>query len=125
MRLLLSLLGTLVQSAHAGISQLGSSNSGVSAMWSSICAVMPCSGGKSTPALIAASVVKFLVDMIGGVAAAVLLYAAIKIIMSQGKDEGISEGKKIAMYALLGVVLAIISDGVISYLISVLQNAAA
>lgn len=106
------------------LEKIGATGPGVSGMWQSICSVMLCNGGKTTAVVFAGIIVKFLVDLIGGVAAAVVLYGAIRMIMSQGKDEAFAEGRKIIIYALLGVALAMISDLVIQYAISVLQQAA-
>lgn len=122
-----SILGLLIPKAHAGLRQSLGANPALAKMWNDICSVMPCSLGgpaASTPAILALKVTQFITQVIGGAAALVLLYAAIKVILSQGKDEGISEGKKIAMYALLGVILAIISNGVIDFVIAQAGKAA-
>ena len=83
-----------------------------------------CSVGTGAPALLFLKISGFLLMMIGGVAVAALIYAGIKIILSRGQDEGMSEGKKIAMYALLGLVLAIIADALVLYVVQLVNVAA-
>ena len=116
---LLSVIGSLIPKAHAALREGFAPNEAIQSMWDKICGVMLCqlSGQGDPPMVLALKVTQFITKMIGGAASLVLLYAAIKVILSQGKDEGISEGKKIAMYALLGVVLAILSDRVIAFVI--------
>lgn len=127
MFILRSLVGSFIPTAHAGLRDGLGSNPALTKMWDEICSVMPChlSGpGGTLPVVLALRVADFITKVIGGAAALVLLYAAIKVILSQGKDEGISEGRKIAMYALLGVILAIISDSVILFVLSQVGRAA-
>ena len=127
MHTLLSFIGRFASVAHAQVLQnVGTANPGVSSMWKTICATMPfCSIGTGAPALLFLKITGFLLVMIGGVAAAALIYAGIRIIMSRGQDEGMSEGKKIATYALLGLVLAIIADAVVLYAVQLVNIAAA
>lgn len=122
------LLGLVIPSVHAGgavLDGVGAGNPGVAKMWDLICDVMPfCSLGTGAPAYFAGRVIGFLLEIIGGLAVAILIYAGIILIASQGNDEKLSEAKKIAMWALLGLVLAIIADAVLNYVISVINAAA-
>ncbi|OGJ56099.1 hypothetical protein A2706_02120 [Candidatus Peribacteria bacterium RIFCSPHIGHO2_01_FULL_51_35] len=126
MHALLSLIGSLISVAHAQVLQnVGTANPGVASMWATVCSTVPfCSVGTGAPALLFLKISGFLLMMIGGVAVAALIYAGIKIILSRGQDEGMSEGKKIAMYALLGLVLAIIADALVLYVVQLVNVAA-
>lgn len=120
------LIGFLIPSASAQVvSNIGNSNQGVKSMWQTVCATVPfCGVGRNAPALIYTKVTHVLLLFIGGVAVAVLIYAGIKLTISRGNDEGITDAKKIAMYAIGGLILAAIADAVVLYVIA-LTNAAA
>lgn len=128
MRFFDALLGFVIPSVHAGgavLKGIGGGNPGVNTMWDMICSALPfCTLGTGAPAYFAARVVGFLLEIIGGLAVAILIYAGIILIASRGSDEKFTEAKKIAMWALVGLVLAIIADGVLNYVISVINAAA-
>lgn len=122
MQLLSILIGTLIQSAHAvTLEQIGSAGPGVSQMWNTIIGTFPhTSAGNGALALIALRIISFVLSLIGGAATAVMIYAGIKMVMSRGQDEGLSEAKKIALYALLGVILALLADVIVFFVCSFL-----
>lgn len=125
MKLLLSLLG--IPAAYAGsvLTGVGSANTGVAAMWLEICSVMPfCAVGTNAPLLVGLKLSFAILMFIGGAAVAVLIYAGIRIIISRGNDEGLSEAKKIATYAVLGIALAILADAIVLYAIGLVNLAA-
>ncbi len=129
MRLFHTLFGFLSPRAHAvTLDTAGAGAPGVDEMWSQyICNLFPwgCDfpapgGGTSSNPVDA---VFFFTDrsrgvvgsILGAVAVAMVLYAAIKMIVSQGQEEGRNEAKKILMYALGGVALYIIAAAVIRF----------
>ena len=109
---LLSVIGSLIPKAHAALREGFAPNEAIQSMWDKICGVMLCqlSGQGDPPMVLALKVTQFITKMIGGAASLVLLYAAIKVILSQGKDEGISEGKKIRYRDGAHAIVAIVWD---------------
>ncbi|MBI3336321.1 hypothetical protein HYZ98_02000 [Candidatus Peregrinibacteria bacterium] len=108
------------QAAHADVLRtLMGSGPGVGGMFTTICNNAFCqlgsgSGSQSVFAVVRA-ITLFISSIIGGTAVAVLVYAGIKISMSRGNAEGLNEGKKIAMWALLGVAIAIVAPAVMNW----------
>ena len=126
MKLLLALIGIPVASAGSVLKGVGSANPGVVTMWNEICSVMPfCDIGTAAPVMIGLKLTFSILLFIGGAAVAVLIYAAIRIIISRGNEEGLTEAKKVAIYAGLGIVLAILADAIVLYAIGLVNMAAA
>lgn len=127
MALLLSLLHWLVPTVQAvtlenagSWTTFGRPNPGIQTMWMKICTILPfCSVGAAAPAFFALKIIQFVFYAIGVVAVGMLIYAGIKLIISQGSDEALTEAKKITSYALGGIVLAIIGQGFVLYLYTV------
>jgi hypothetical protein len=123
MGLLLTIAGSLIQTVHASnLDNWGAGGSGVSDMWSDIRNALHSDEDLSSANILTAfaeSIVTFVLSIIGGVAVLLILYAAIRIIIGQGKEEAISEAKTIVMYALIGIVLALLAGAVIMYFGSV------
>lgn len=116
----------LVPSAEAQVlKDIGDRGPGVEDMWDEICDILPfCEVGRAAPALLSLKISSFLLRMIGGVAVLVLIYAGIRLIASRGNEEDQTEAKKIVLYALLGVVLAIVADVAVNYALSLFAIAA-
>lgn len=121
MRLLLAILDWLVPTAHAVVLQTaGSSNPGVQSMWTTICQTMPfCGVGLLAPGFFGAKLVRFILSIIGGTAVVVIIYGGIKMLLSQGSEEALTEARKIVMYAAAGLILALLANVVIFYVSSV------
>lgn len=113
MSLLLTLLGMLIPSAHAALDDWGSDNPGVQAMWEGIRGVLY-TRDDPVASLVGATIL-FIYPLIGGVALLIILYAGVRIITSQGKEDVISNAKNMILYALIGVVLGMMSSTVIAY----------
>ena len=126
MHLLSILFGFSIPGAYAQVlPTVGASNPGVRSMWATVCTVFPfCGVGVNAPVLVSLKIIGFLLTMIGGACVAVLVYAGIRITISRGNEEGLSEGKKVAMYALLGLALATVADAVVFYAIYLVNLAA-
>ncbi len=120
------LSGLFIPAAYAmSIDNFGTANAGVSSMWADICSTVPfCDIGNTAPTVLGLKIVNFILQMIGGVAVAVLIYAGIKMIISHGNDEGLSDAKKISLYAGLGLIFAMIADAVVQYGINIIEAAA-
>jgi hypothetical protein len=129
---LLSIGKMLALAAHAqGGEELGTGNHwsvengethpAVIQMWGTVCDVLPfCNVGANAPILFASKIVSFIFEIITGIAVLVLIYAAIKLIISQGNDEALGEAKKIGLWALGGVALSITAQAVVLYFRNVL-----
>ena len=105
MRLLALLIGT----AHAqdGVG----SGPGVSEMWGMICTALPyCDIGTGAPAFFSSRIVAFIFPLIVAAAVCVVIYAGIKMII--GGEEGLTEAKSIITYALVGLVLSILTTSI-------------
>lgn len=109
----------LVPKAHAFLEQIGTAGQGVAAMWSQICSSLFCTfgglSGDQTVFALARKVTNFTSMVIGGAAVAVVIYAGIRMIAAQGKDDQIAEARKMIIYALVGLALAIIAPAVIAF----------
>lgn len=125
MKLLLSIIGIPTAYAASVLTGVGSADPGVAAMWSEICSVMPfCTVGTSAPLLVTLKLTGVILLFIGAAAVAMFIYAGIRIIISRGNEEGLGEAKKIAMYAALGIALAILADAIVYYAIGLVNLAA-
>ena len=121
------MMGLFVPKAHALLSDVGASGAGVGDMWSTICSTFPasfCNMGLDTPAYIASLVIDIVFLIIGAVAVLVIMFAGIKLIFSQGNEEAVGEAKKIILYAVSGVVLALLVEGIKMFVVSFVLTAA-
>ena len=123
----LSFLMTLIPKAHAFLEQIGTAGPGVGGMWSQICGSLFCtfggSSGSQTVYALARKVTNFTSMIIGGVAVAIVVYAGIRMIAAQGKDDQVAEARKMIIYALVGLGLAIIAPVIVSFVIRFIQSA--
>lgn len=107
--LFLFLIG--VDVAHA---QVGS-GPGVDEMWSTICSTLPfCELGTGAPAYFSQKIVTFVFPLIVAAAVCVIIYAGIKMIT--GGEEGFTEAKTIIRYALVGIVLSIVTGSIFVFI---------
>lgn len=117
MRVLLFAIGLLPTVAYAaGVQNVGQSNAGIGSMWRQICSVLPCTvPGGNLISFLSNSIIKFVFPLIGGIAVLMVIYAGLRIIFSQGKDEAVTEAKKIILYAVLGVFFSMIGYAAITF----------
>lgn len=114
MSFLSTLIGLLVTHAYAAnVDSLGSGGAGVDGMWQKIRGTLYTQQDPVTA--LSSAIITFLLSIIGGVAVLLVIYASIKIVTGQGKDESISEAKDIIYYALLGIVLAILAAAIVGF----------
>lgn len=111
----------LIPLAHADVSELGASAPGVSGMWSALQSTFPHSGlGAAAPIFLFGKVAQFVLALIGGTAICAIVYAGIKVATAGGDTGKLGEAKTIIAYALGGVILAILADGIVLYICSVM-----
>ncbi len=105
----------LVPSVFArNVEDLGSGSPGIDVMWSEIMSVFPHTNiGANGLIFVILRIVQFILLSIGGLAVVMLIYAGIKIIT--GGENGLGEGKKIAMYAIGGIIAAMCADAIVVY----------
>jgi len=117
MMLIRFLIGTFIPVAHAYTIGAGASGGpGVSGMQAAICGALPfCGLGTGAVPFFTQKIVDFVFPLVGGAAVIIIVYAGIRIIASQGKDDGLSEAKKIIIHALAGVVLAMLAGVIITF----------
>lgn len=125
MQLLSAIVGFLATRAHAADDIWGTENAGVRAMWQRIRGTVydqsDLGGGNLVDSL-SSAIRNFVFPMVGGAAVILIIYAGLKLVTGRGKDETLSEAKTITMYALLGVVLAVLATVVIGYVGTFLQT---
>lgn len=125
--MILSLLHRwLIPEAEAVVlNQAGQQNPGVQSMWRTICQTLPfCNVGFNAPGLFVAKLIAFIFSIFGGVAVLVIIYAGIKMLLSQGNDEALTDARKIILYAAVGIILALLANGIVYYLSTVVLNQA-
>jgi len=85
-------------------------------------------GGSATPNAAAqgtlgdniAQIINYFLGMLGLVAVAMLIYAGVLMVTAQGNDEGIDKAKKIITYAVIGIVVIVLSFTIVQFVTSVL-----
>lgn len=107
----------------------GDAGAGISDMWDQICTAVPfCNkvaqeGGPSQAVLsFAQQLVNLIYPLLSVMAVLMIIYAGIKVVLSQGNDDGISSAKDIIKYALIGVVLGILAKEILDFVIVVLNT---
>lgn len=112
------LFGTLITTAHAAqLDQWGSANSGVQQMWARVRATLY-TRDEPVQALIN-STIMFIFPLIGVAAVIIIIYAGIRIVTSQGKEDVVSEAKTMIFYACLGVIFSIMATTIVAYFANV------
>ena len=126
MKLLLLLLSVLIPTAHAGLEDVGASNSGVANMWSVICSSLPFCGtgvdASNAPAFFSARIILIVQSLITAAAIIMIIWASVKISTAQGDDSKIEEGKKIVLYAVAGLIIAIVGGTFVTYMLNVVYQ---
>lgn len=119
--MLSTILTWLIPVASAqNLQNVGSANPGVAGMWARICSTLPfCGLGTGATDYFALRILDFLFSIIVVLAIGVLIYAGIRMIVSQGDESAMEEAKKIVIYALGGLVAALIAEALLTYIMSV------
>lgn len=117
--------GLLASRAYAAEDIWGTENDGVRQMWARIRSSVFDQSDLGNGDLVSSftqAIINFVFPMIGGAAVLLLIYAGIKMVTGQGKEEAIAEAKKITLYALAGVVLAVLAATIVGYVGTFLQT---
>ena len=125
MHFILFLLGLITPGAHAvTLDGAGEGGAGVSAMWSRICSTLPyCSlGPEGAVEFFTGKIIVLIFSIIGGVGIALIVYAGIRMIVSQGQDEALVEAKKIVKYVAIGMTLALSATAAIGFFVSLMST---
>lgn len=87
-------------------------------IWADICSMLPyCNQGNRGVQITTGIVSNVILWTIGPAAVLVILYAAIRIVTSGGNDETVRKSmKEIILYALLGLILALLADTIINFI---------
>ena len=87
---------------------------GVQQMWANICQAVPFCGKTAAAGGPVGVVLEFanravalIYPLTAVMAVLMIVYAGIKVVLSQGNDEGISSAKEVVKYALIGMLLAV------------------
>ena len=119
MSFLSSLAGLLIPAAHAAtLDTWGGAGPGVAAMWQTIRNTLYTQ--QDPVQATSGAIINFVFPLVGAAALIMVLYAGLKMITGQGKDEAWTKAKEIIAYALIGVVLAVLATVIISYFATVL-----
>ena len=111
------MMSLFVPIAHAA--GLGAVGNGTAApIWSAVCSYLPyCGQGTSGVMIMTGIISNVVLWTIGPAAVLIILYASIRLITSAGNDETVRKAmKEIILYALIGLVLAILEDTIINYI---------
>ncbi len=118
-RVLLALIGFLAPGVCAAdLSDWGQNNQGVSQMWQIIDSSLytQVAGGDVVAAL-TFSAVNFIFPLISASGVILIMYAGIRMIASQGKDDDFTQGKTIIFYAAVGIILSLIARSAIQFFV--------
>ncbi len=64
------------------------------------------------------NIVKILLMLAGLVAVIYLIYGGVKYITSQGEEEAAEEGKRVILYAIIGLIVIGISAVIVNYIVT-------
>lgn len=123
---LLSVLSGLIPSAHAAvIEQIGTDGAGIGEMWAEILSIFPHTGyGSMGLSFLIAKITSLILRFIGGIAVLFVIYAGIRMMMTVGDEGAFEEAKKTLTYAAIGLVLVLGTDAIITYVLTVVEQAA-
>jgi hypothetical protein len=119
---LLSFLAPIASAA--GVDQIGAGAPGIDEMWGTIRATFPFTDiGAGGVTFISMKIVAIILSTISAVAVIMIIYGGIKMIVS-GSEEGFTEAKKLVMYTSAGLICAMLADGIVIYVITLLNQVA-
>lgn len=122
---LLFLIGFLFaqQASAMGLSDIGAGF--MSGMWTDVCTILPyCGQGASGVAIVTGIMIKTVLWLIGSGAVLIILFAAVRIVASGGNDEMVSKGKKMILYAVLGLLFAVLASIIVNFVFSFVSGVA-
>ena len=119
---LASFIGFFIPAAHAYTPTLpkwGQGAPGVNSMWNSISTTvytsLPANAGQDIVHALTSGIVNLIFTFIAGAAVLLIMYAGIRMVISRGKEDEFTQGKTIIIWAVLGLVLALLGNAVITF----------
>jgi len=106
----------------AGLADVGAGTA--APIWTAVCSYLPyCGQGANGVTIVTGILSNIILWTIGPAAVVVILYASIRLITSAGNDETVRKAmKEIILYALLGLILAMLSDTIINYIFALIAG---
>ncbi len=80
-------------------------------------AVSTATGGASSLRQLVLTMVNYFLGFLGLVAVLVVIYGGVTYVTAAGKDDAVEKGKKIIMYALVGLIIVLLSFVVVNFVI--------
>lgn len=68
------------------------------------------------------NIINYLLAFLGLVLLVIIIYAGVLIIMSDGEEDAITKGRKMIMYALIGVAIIVLSYTIVNFITDVAQS---
>ena len=101
----------------AGIEAVGGgSNPSINQMWNDATSMLPYRGlGGQGVQLVVGLIVNTVTWFIGVSAVIIILVAALYMVTGAGNEEKIGKGKKLILYAAVGLILAVLTNAIINY----------
>lgn len=126
MSVLSAIAGMLIPSAHAAaIEQLGVMAPGINAMWNDLQTAFPHTGhGSGGFAFVMLMATNIVLQFIAGIAVLMIIYGGIRMISTVADENGHTEAKKIVQYAVVGLILAMLTDAIVQYTLYVVRMGA-
>lgn len=116
---LLALLSALIPAAHAAVIDTAGIDDGpgVASMWATICSTLPfCDVGSTAPSFLLDKITTFVFSLIVGVGIIVIIYSGLRLVSSLGDEGRIAESKKTIMFAVGGILLAIMARAIVLFI---------
>ena len=66
--------------------------------------------------------INYVLGFLGLVAVAMLIYAGVMMVISAGNEEGVTKAKKLIIYAVIGIVIILLSYSIVTFVTSALNG---
>ncbi len=80
--------------------------------------IQEATGGEGSFRTLARTIINFFLYFLGFVATAMIIYGGILYVTSGGQDEQTGKAKKILMYAIIGIIIILLSFAIVNTVIS-------
>ncbi len=80
-------------------------------------AVSTATGGASSLRQLVLTMVNYFLGFLGLVAVLMVIYGGVTYVTAAGKDDAVEKGKKIIMYALVGLIIVLLSFVVVNFIL--------
>lgn len=118
-----SIFVIVMSRAHAAvIEQIGAGAPGIDNMWADLKSIFPHTDlGSQGLAFVILMFTNLILRFIGGIAILMIMYGGIRMIMTVADENAHGEAKKIVLYSCLGLILTIGADGIVMYVMRLVQ----